>query len=155
MISQEKSKGLKNDEGKPDYTLLAPCFLEGVIKVLEHGVQTYGFENWKKGIEERRLLSAIARHLFAIIGGEDIDQNSGIAHIYHIGANVQFLSWYREAFFDKTYCGFGTKERYQQYKEKILSKETVEAELVNEDDSGITDRRSEEIQDIIRKRKEG
>jgi len=85
-------QAVKHDAGKPDYTLLDKQFLEGLISVMQHGEKKYGRDTWRQGIGEQRLLSAAARHLFAIINGEDIDQDSGLAHIYHVAANMQMMT---------------------------------------------------------------
>jgi hypothetical protein len=52
-----------------------------------------GADNWRGGIQYTRIISAIHRHLAAIQEGEDIDPESGLPHVYHIGCNVQFLGW--------------------------------------------------------------
>lgn len=87
------SKGLKYDYGKPQMELLDPSFTEGVAEVLTFGAKKYASENWRNGIEFKRIIGAMHRHLAAIQRGEDIDPESGLPHVYHIGCNVQFLGW--------------------------------------------------------------
>lgn len=85
--------GLKYDAGKPRMDLLDPSFTEGVASVLTFGAQKYAADNWRGGIQYSRTIAAIHRHLASIQKGEDIDPESGLPHVYHIGCNVQFLGW--------------------------------------------------------------
>lgn len=76
--------------------LLDPSFTEGVAKVLTFGARKYAADNWRGGIEYTRLISAMLRHIAAIQRGEDIDPESGLPHVYHVGANAQFLGWMQQ-----------------------------------------------------------
>lgn len=87
------SKGLKYDNDKPRMDLLDAEFLEGVAKVLTFGARKYAAHNWRGGISYSRLLASTYRHLGAINRGEDIDPESGLSHIHHVGCNAMFLSW--------------------------------------------------------------
>ena len=72
--------------------LLDPVALEGLAEVLTFGAQKYAAHNWRKGIVNSRLIAAMLRHLFAIMRGEDIDPESGLPHIDHLGCCWMFLS---------------------------------------------------------------
>ena len=85
--------GIKFDGGKPRMDLLDPLALEGLATVLTFGAQKYPAHNWRKGIANTRLIAAILRHLFAIMRGEDLDPESGLPHIDHLGCCWMFLSW--------------------------------------------------------------
>jgi hypothetical protein len=84
--------GLKYDEQKPRMDLLDFQALEGLSKVLTFGANKYAAHNWRKGISYSRLTSALLRHLAAIQRGEDIDPESGLPHIDHLGCCWMFLS---------------------------------------------------------------
>ncbi len=84
--------GAKYDANKPPMALLDPEFLEGVASVLGFGASKYAAHNWRKGITQSRLISAAYRHLGAINRGEDIDDESGLSHAYHLGCCVMFLA---------------------------------------------------------------
>lgn len=86
--------GLKHDENKPRMDLLDWTALEGLAKVLTFGAQKYNAHNWRKGLEYSRVISAMLRHLSAVQRGEDIDPESGLPHIDHIGCCWMFLSNY-------------------------------------------------------------
>lgn len=83
---------IKYDGEKPRMDLLDPLALEGLATVLTFGAQKYAAHNWRKGIANTRLIAAMLRHLFAIMRGEDIDPESGLPHIDHVGCCWMFLS---------------------------------------------------------------
>lgn len=86
----------KADAGKPDWTLFPfECALP-ILEVLEYGVRKYGTrEGWKTVLNgERRYLRALARHTIALARGQEIDPESGLSHLGHIGCNVLFLAWF-------------------------------------------------------------
>jgi hypothetical protein len=85
--------GLKYDTGKPPISLVDPEFIEGVASVLAFGANKYAADNWRGGIAYRRLIDAAYRHLGAINRGEDVDTESNLPHIHHLGCCVMFLSW--------------------------------------------------------------
>lgn len=84
--------GTKNDAEKPRMDLLDPLALEGLAAVLTFGAKKYAAHNWRKGIANTRLIAAMLRHLFAIMRGEDVDPESGLPHIDHVGCCWMFLS---------------------------------------------------------------
>ena len=90
--------GLKYDQGKPPMELLDPLALEGLARVLEFGKNKYtkdgktGAHNWRGGISYGRLIGALLRHTMAILRGEDIDPESGLPHVDHVGCCWLFLS---------------------------------------------------------------
>ncbi len=84
--------GLKFDTEKNPLELLDPLALEGIGMVLKFGSNKYAAHNWRGGISFTRLIGAALRHLFAIIKGEDVDPESGLPHVDHLGCCVMFLS---------------------------------------------------------------
>ena len=86
-------EGVKADLGKPPMHLLDPYALEEVSKVLAFGAAKYELHNWRKGIKLSRLLSAMLRHTFAFLRGEDIDKESGLPHMAHALCCGMFILW--------------------------------------------------------------
>lgn len=86
----------KFDTEKPEIELIDPEFLEGLAKVLMFGKEKYGRNNWRAGFKFSRLISAAYRHLGKINGGEDLDEESNLPHVYHLAACVMFLAWHME-----------------------------------------------------------
>lgn len=79
-----RPEGLKYDDGKPLLALVPARALEEEAKVWTFGANKYGTWNWKKGLVITRIMSALLRHAFAIMRGEDIDPESGCHHAAHI-----------------------------------------------------------------------
>jgi len=86
------SNGLKYDNGKIRYDLLAPEFAEGVAKVLVMGANKYGDNNWQ-GLDDatNRYYAACMRHIAAWRKGEMVDDESGLHHLFHAACNLYFL----------------------------------------------------------------
>lgn len=84
--------GKKYDQGKPRMDLLDADALEGLAQVLTFGAEKYAANNWREGISNSRLVAALLRHVFAILRGEYVDPESGLAHINHVGCCWMFLA---------------------------------------------------------------
>lgn len=85
------NQGTKHDDGKPSIALLPPEAIIEVAKVFTFGAAKYDEHNWRKGFKYVRVASAILRHIFAWLGGEDLDKESGISHLAHAVAGLMFL----------------------------------------------------------------
>ena len=92
MSSDNKELGLKYDHGKPRYDLLPPVAIDELAKILTFGAEKYAPNSWQK-VEhaKERYTAALLRHLYAWLGGEYFDPESGLPHLYHVGANLMFL----------------------------------------------------------------
>ena len=88
--------GLRFNEGKVRWDLIDPTAVEGVAKVLGFGAQKYTAENWRKGLSWKSTLRSLESHLQALKRGEDIDPESGLPHIDHLGCNWMFFSNYQK-----------------------------------------------------------
>lgn len=84
--------GTKYDEDKPPMALIDTEYLEGLARVLAFGARKYSPDNWRGGIQYRRLISAAYRHLSAINRGEDRDPETGELHAYHLACCNMFLA---------------------------------------------------------------
>jgi hypothetical protein len=87
--------GMKFDDGKLRMSLIDPEFVKGLAEVLTYGSVKYSAESWKH-LEnaEERYKDALLRHLYAYLGGEECDPESGLSHLKHISANVCFLEYF-------------------------------------------------------------
>ena len=86
----------KFDGGKPMVSLVEPNYTLGVARVLTFGAEKYGKNNWKEATEEdiQRYKDALYRHWLAYLDGEEIDPESGLPHLDHIGCNTMFLRYF-------------------------------------------------------------
>lgn len=84
-----------DDPAKLQPSMIPPVFIEGVSQVLMFGARKYARGNWMRGMSYTDVLDAIKTHTLAIERGEDLDTDSGLPHIYHIGCGLAFLSWYQ------------------------------------------------------------
>jgi hypothetical protein len=82
--------GIKHDGEKPDLSLFSPLWINGVAQVLTFGKRKYSAHNWRKGIQISRLMAACLRHIFAFIGGEDFDPETGLSHLDHASCCLMF-----------------------------------------------------------------
>ena len=83
---------VKKDTGKVQVELLSPMWLMGVGQVLTFGASKYHAHNWRYGLKRSRLLGACLRHVFAYLGGEDKDPETGLLHLYHASCCLMFAS---------------------------------------------------------------
>lgn len=82
-IATDKPTGVKHDEDKPDMSLLSNSALLKIAQVMTFGKKKYSAHNWRGGFIWSRPLAAAARHLYAYIGGEDKDPETGLSHLAH------------------------------------------------------------------------
>jgi hypothetical protein len=96
MGSQKSPKdtGKKYDAGKLEYHLLSNEAIEGLVQILMFGKQKYGAFNWAKGLSYTRVYDAMLRHALAWRKGEDVDDETGLSHMYHVLCNAMFLAHY-------------------------------------------------------------
>lgn len=90
------SKGLKYDSDKPRISLVPREALWGMAQALTFGAKKYEADNYKNGIEYRRLADATLRHLTAWIDGENQDPESGLSHLDHALASLAMLKYMSE-----------------------------------------------------------
>lgn len=83
--------GTKFDAGKPPMELLSTEVLVQISRVLEFGKKKYDTHNWRKGMSWSRLIGAALRHLTAYKDGEDLDPETGLSHLAHLGCCTMFL----------------------------------------------------------------
>ena len=88
----EQAGGKKDDGGKPRLDLIPPEAIQALGDVLTFGAGKYGDRNWEKGLQNGRLYAAVQRHLNAYWGGEDLDFESGMPHLWHALTGLAMLT---------------------------------------------------------------
>ena len=93
LVSPEAATpvGVKYDAGKINMALLSPVAMVELTRVLDFGAKKYADHNWRKGITAQRLLAALLRHVFAYLGGETHDKETGLSHIAHAMCCCMFI----------------------------------------------------------------
>ena len=95
VTAESQALGPKYDTGKLRFSLLPKGVVFEIIKVLEFGAKKYKEESWQDVPDAvRRYTDAVHRHLEAWENGEQIDPESGLHHLSHIGCNILFLIWF-------------------------------------------------------------
>ena len=90
-VENNTMSGTKHDQEKPDMSLLSSVAIIEVAKVMSFGKRKYAAHNWRGGIAYSRLLAACLRHVFAFLGGEDLDPETGICHLAHAMCCLMFI----------------------------------------------------------------
>lgn len=91
---EDQTSGNKFDSGKPRIDLISAIATIEKARVYEAGARKYQAHNWRKGLAWSRLIGATLRHIFAWMGGEDNDQETGINHLAHAACSLDFLLEY-------------------------------------------------------------
>lgn len=92
-----KKIGKKYDKGKLRYDLIPPEVIEELAKILTHGANKYGPDNWKYLEDpENRYYAALMRHLQDWRKGNFIDEGSGESTLSHVMTNVAFLIYFEK-----------------------------------------------------------
>lgn len=85
--------GKKYDSGKPRISLIPREAIEGAAAALSFGALKYSADNFKNGLEYRRLVDAAMRHIVAWTDGENLDPESGLSHLDHALASLSMLKF--------------------------------------------------------------
>jgi hypothetical protein len=89
----------KDDQGKPPLSLIPRTALWAEARVMAHGADKYGRDNWRGGMSWSRLIDAALRHITAFADGEDIDNGeggTGESHLANARCCLAFLIEYME-----------------------------------------------------------
>lgn len=80
-------------EGRPQYsTIPLDTILEGDARVHMLGAEKYGRLNWRKDkVKQTTYLDAMVSHMRKYAAGEEVDDESGYSHLYHIRACCAIL----------------------------------------------------------------
>lgn len=88
--------GYKADHDKPDMSLISAVAMKKLAQVLTAGKKKYTAHNWRAGMKWSRCIAAALRHIFAYVGGENLDPETGLSHLAHAFCCLMFLLEYEE-----------------------------------------------------------
>lgn len=99
---------VKYDDEKVKLGLIPSHSIFSTGRALTYGAKKYNNYNYKvgEGLDWDKIYSALLRHLFKWIGGEDIDKESGLNHLDHVGACTSILQ-------DLVFSGIGHDSRFE------------------------------------------
>ena len=83
--------GVKFDGGKIRMDLIPMDALMIIAAVFTYGAIKYDDWNWAKGMRKGRIMAALMRHVAHYLLGEDLDDESGLPHLGHMGCCVMML----------------------------------------------------------------
>lgn len=83
--------GLKQDAGKPPFSLLPWRALREVAKVLDFGRKKYTPGNWRHVRPGHRYSDALLRHLADYFEGRDRDDESGLHVLAHASCDLLYM----------------------------------------------------------------
>lgn len=107
---QQTVPGVKHDQEKDDWSILPLKVLRGPIRALMHGEEKYERDNYQHVEPPRRYWSALMRHMAEYDAGEELDSDSNLSHLWHMGACIIFLLWFQ------MYKGFSPKSLKEKKK---------------------------------------
>lgn len=90
-MSNPAASGKKNDQGKPDLSLIPYCAEVSLAQALMVGENKYGRFNYTKGMSANRLIAAMRRHIGQWADGEELDQTDGQPHLGSVMACCAML----------------------------------------------------------------
>lgn len=99
-MKKKKKEADRFNEGKDPMHLVPPDAIRAMAKVLGYGATKYSENNWRKGSKWSVPYASLMRHLLKFWEGEDLDEESGLPHVYHIIMNSAMLVEYYERFKD-------------------------------------------------------
>lgn len=86
--------GKRFNHDKPRVDLLVPEAMIEEAKVWSFGAKKYGDHNWRNNFPILSIIGCLLRHVFAIMLGEDKDEESGLLHSAHISCNASMLTYF-------------------------------------------------------------
>ena len=89
-----ESAFMKNDAGKNMLSLIEPQFILLLGEVLTFGAKKYAPNNWQKCEDTSRYKDALLRHIYAYLGGEQLDPESGLPHLGHAAFGLMCLNYF-------------------------------------------------------------
>lgn len=89
----DKQKHCKQTVGKLRMDFIPPKSLIAISKVREFGVAKYKDAwAWKQVVTQDELITAIQRHTLKIQLGEQLDDESGLPHTWHIACTAAMIT---------------------------------------------------------------
>ncbi len=88
--------GKRLNSDKVPLELVPPSLIFAVGEVLKVGAEKYEERNWERGMRWTTVLGCLLRHIYKWASPfySDLDEESGLNHLWHAAANVAMLIEY-------------------------------------------------------------
>lgn len=91
-VKKRYGSGARKVDGldKVDLTLVPGEAINAIAQAFEFGARKHGRDNYKKKpyLDQHVLKSAALGHILADLAGEELDEESGLPHLYLAGAQI-------------------------------------------------------------------
>lgn len=81
----------KADKGKLPISLVPMEIIRNIAAIRQYGKEKYNAPNNWVIVEKQRYIDAMWRHLIAYQEGHDVDDESGLPHLWHAACNMAFI----------------------------------------------------------------
>lgn len=94
-IDELNETGVRYNEGKLRWRNVPLFIMRGLIRVGEFGEKKYATYNFLKGLPVTDTIDAMMRHIDAVTdpNQSDLDDESGVNHLYHVAWNALVAAW--------------------------------------------------------------
>lgn len=93
-MSKTEDRGLRFNKNKLEIHQVPTSLINAVAKVLMFGAQKYEKNNWRKGMNWTIPYDCLQRHMMKWLEGDELDEESGLPHLYHAACNIAMLIEY-------------------------------------------------------------
>lgn len=90
----EPDRAVRDNAGKPRWSLIPYEQMEPVVRVLEWGARKYGDFNWQKKMDPTEILESAQRHTVELFKGNMLDKQTQLHHAAHIISNMLFYMYH-------------------------------------------------------------
>lgn len=87
---EDNKSAVKDKAGKPNMSLVLPRALLALVRTREYGLIKYPDANNWRSVPKQDWYAAAARHLLKIQMGEELDEESGLPHVWHALCNIAY-----------------------------------------------------------------
>lgn len=136
------NKGLRHDEGKPEFHLIPSEALSELGRVYSFGAKKYAPYNWERGMAWSRCFNSLLRHLYAYWDGETDDPETGLNHMAHVAWNAIALLVYslRGIGIDDRKASFLSAQQNKEASESTCEVERLKKSILGNELKGLVER---------------
>lgn len=91
MSKGVSGKGMRFNSGKIELHQAPTSIQYALAAVFKYGESKYAKNNWREGMSWVAVYDCLQRHSLKWLDGEELDNESGLPHLYHMAANIAML----------------------------------------------------------------